>query len=219
MPVVSKSTARTDKMAQAAAKLFARQGYHGTSTREIAYLAGVSENTLFRHFDNKEALFWAAFRTHSADMKFRRDLLDGIVQFDSPEVVLPKIIELFTHAANDMPELMRLIAVASIELHWKAEDFGKTHLSPVLGAINKYVEMNVQSGRFLNLDPTILTAALMSTAIMHPGISRLIGGDRGTYLSTQKASREYARFWLDLLAPRISSNPWMIERLGTEHPD
>ena len=53
MPVVSKSAVRTDQILQAAGKLFASQGYHATSTREIARLADVSENTLFRHFDNK----------------------------------------------------------------------------------------------------------------------------------------------------------------------
>ena len=51
MPVTPKRSVRGDKILQAAGKLFARQGYYGTSTREIARLAGVSENTLFRHFD------------------------------------------------------------------------------------------------------------------------------------------------------------------------
>ena len=60
MPDVLKSSVRTDKILQAAGKLFARQGYHGTTTREIARLADVSENTLFRHFDNKEELFWSS---------------------------------------------------------------------------------------------------------------------------------------------------------------
>jgi AcrR family transcriptional regulator len=218
MTLVSKTTARTDRIAQSAAKLFARQGYHGTSTREIAYLADVSENTLFRHFENKEALFWSAFRAHSAGITFRRDLLEGIAQCDSPEVVLPKIIELFTYTASDRPELIRLIAVAFIELHWKAEAFCQSQLSPVLSAINQYVQMNVQSGKFRNLNPTILTAALMSTALMHPGISRLIGGDKATYLSSQEASRAYARFWLDLLTPKMLANPWLIDQQGGEHP-
>jgi len=59
-----KSYVTSEKIAQAAAKLFANQGYHGTSTREIARLSEVSENTLFRHFENKEELFWSALRSH-----------------------------------------------------------------------------------------------------------------------------------------------------------
>ena len=75
MPSAPRNSERTDKILQAAAQLFARQGYHGTSTREIARLADVSENTLFRHFDHKEDLFWSALRSRSTGLKLRRDLL------------------------------------------------------------------------------------------------------------------------------------------------
>ena len=40
--------------------LFSRQGYHRTSTRDIARLADVSEVTLYRYFEHKEDVFWAA---------------------------------------------------------------------------------------------------------------------------------------------------------------
>src|SRR5215467_11882575 len=38
---------------------FAEKGFHGTTTRELAEAAGVSEALLFKHFTNKEALFAA----------------------------------------------------------------------------------------------------------------------------------------------------------------
>ena len=41
----------------AARTLFARQDYRGTTTREIAQAAGVTEHLLFRHFGSKAALF------------------------------------------------------------------------------------------------------------------------------------------------------------------
>ncbi len=45
-----------DKILQAAQKLFARNGYDGTTTRELAEKAGIAEGTLFRHFTNKKAI-------------------------------------------------------------------------------------------------------------------------------------------------------------------
>ena len=44
------------KILQAALKLFARQGYDGTTTKDLAKLAGVAEGTVFRHFENKKAI-------------------------------------------------------------------------------------------------------------------------------------------------------------------
>lgn len=51
----TESETRT-KILQAAQRLFARQGYDGTSTRDLAQAAGVAEGTLFRHFANKKAI-------------------------------------------------------------------------------------------------------------------------------------------------------------------
>lgn len=44
------------RILQAAKRLFARQGYDGTTTRELAQAAGVAEGTIFRHFESKKAI-------------------------------------------------------------------------------------------------------------------------------------------------------------------
>ncbi|MDX2098804.1 MAG: TetR/AcrR family transcriptional regulator [Leptolyngbyaceae cyanobacterium bins.59] len=54
-PPQSETETRT-RILKAAQKLFARQGYDGTSTRDLAQAAGVAEGTLFRHFTNKKAI-------------------------------------------------------------------------------------------------------------------------------------------------------------------
>ena len=191
-----KHSATTEKIALAAGQLFARQGYHGTSTREIARLADVSENTLFRHFDHKEALFWSALRVHSSGLKLRRDVQEGFAKGDSPEAVLPKVLELLADTASFRPELPRLIAVAFLEFNWKANSFCQEHLSPFLLAISRYLETNIKSGKLRDLDPLMATAALTMTALMHPGISRLIDGRNLPFADSREAGRAYAKFWL-----------------------
>src|SRR5882757_7195120 len=44
---------------KAVRRVFAEQGFDGTTTRELAAAAGVSEALLFKHFPNKEALYSA----------------------------------------------------------------------------------------------------------------------------------------------------------------
>ncbi|MDX1976424.1 MAG: TetR/AcrR family transcriptional regulator [Pseudanabaenaceae cyanobacterium bins.68] len=44
------------KILQSAQKLFSRQGFDGTTTKDLATDAGVAEGTLFRHFTNKKAI-------------------------------------------------------------------------------------------------------------------------------------------------------------------
>jgi AcrR family transcriptional regulator len=46
----------SERLLEAAARIFARDGLSGATTREIARAAGVNEVTLFRHFHTKENL-------------------------------------------------------------------------------------------------------------------------------------------------------------------
>jgi AcrR family transcriptional regulator len=51
----SEAQTRT-RILEAAQRLFASQGFDGTTTRDLAQAAGVAEGTLFRHFPNKKAI-------------------------------------------------------------------------------------------------------------------------------------------------------------------
>ncbi|MBV9552476.1 MAG: TetR/AcrR family transcriptional regulator, partial [Alphaproteobacteria bacterium] len=48
---------RRKTIVDAAVPLFARKGFAGTTTRELAAAAGVSEALLFRHFPSKQSLY------------------------------------------------------------------------------------------------------------------------------------------------------------------
>ncbi|MDY6803658.1 MAG: TetR/AcrR family transcriptional regulator [Cyanobacteriota bacterium] len=52
----SSETETRTKILQAAQKLFARKGFDGTTTKDLARKAGVAEGTIFRHFSNKKAI-------------------------------------------------------------------------------------------------------------------------------------------------------------------
>jgi AcrR family transcriptional regulator len=197
-----KNSSQREKIISAAAQLFARQGYHGTSTREIARLADVSENTIFRHFERKEDLFWSAVRSRCTAVALRRDVAEGMAEGQAPEVIVPKIVEFLSDILNYSPELLRLIAVALLEMQWKADIFCDECLSPAFAAIGQYVKLCVQRGKIRNLDPTMITASLTTMVLVHPWLSRLIEGGATPYTDNRDAGRAYSRFWLEVLNPR-----------------
>lgn len=53
------SEERRQAIVKAVRRVFAEKGFHGTTTRELAKAAGVSEALLFKHFPSKEALYSA----------------------------------------------------------------------------------------------------------------------------------------------------------------
>jgi AcrR family transcriptional regulator len=56
---VERGRATRAQVIEVATRLFAEQGYDGTSIEAVQAAAGVSRGSLYHHFPGKEALFWA----------------------------------------------------------------------------------------------------------------------------------------------------------------
>jgi hypothetical protein len=91
-----------------------------------------------------------------------------------------------------------------VELHWKAEAFCREHLSPIFLVVHQYMAASIKSGEMREVDPSMATAALVSTVFMHSGFARLVDNENTTVADSLKAARAYTKFWLDLLEPHPS---------------
>jgi AcrR family transcriptional regulator len=189
------------RIVHAAVVLFSRQGYHGTSTREIARLAQVSEVTVYRYFERKEDIFWSALDSSFSGVKPRLKVFAPASKCEPPEVMLPRIISLLQDIVSFSPELVRLVAVAFIETHGKAEDACRKHLVQIFTAIDDYLKANIETGRIRNLNPAIATAAIALTTLAQPEISRLTGSVELSQLASRQAIDEYAAFWVKVFLP------------------
>lgn len=57
---------RKQRILEAAARLFAENGFHRTSTRDIAEAADVGEGTIYNYFENKDGLLMALMNSLAA---------------------------------------------------------------------------------------------------------------------------------------------------------
>ena len=104
------------RITRAAVALFSRQGYHGTSTRDIARLADVSEVTVYRYYEHKEDIFWSALASCFSTIKPRLSVLNPSPGLDSPEIILPRIMSLLIDAATFSPDMVRMIPATNRRL-------------------------------------------------------------------------------------------------------
>ncbi len=78
---------------QGAMQVFLKQGYQGSSMDRVATTAGVSKQTLYSHFQDKEGLFLALVE-HMATRKFQ--LVWGSVSMEEPpEILLRQLAQQF----------------------------------------------------------------------------------------------------------------------------
>ncbi|MHC5003475.1 MAG: TetR/AcrR family transcriptional regulator [Planctomycetota bacterium] len=74
---------RRRQLLTVAADVFARHGYHGTTTSRLAEAAGISEPVLYRHFESKQDLFVTLVNEVSEEVITAwRTSLDGV---DDPD--------------------------------------------------------------------------------------------------------------------------------------
>ena len=127
---------RRAEVVEAAIKAFAEGGYAGTSTEEIARIAGVSQPYLFRLFGSKQALFLAAVgRCFERTREEFREAAKHPLPVTDFDPVLAAI-------ANRYAELLRDRTLLRLQLHAYAassdpvvRDFVRAEFASLIAAV------------------------------------------------------------------------------------
>ena len=188
------------RIVEAAAQLFAHNGFKGTTTREIAQLACLNEATLFRYFPRKPELFWAAVESHVARVKLARDTQTSLASDDAPAIVVPLLVSFLLDNLNHQPQLRRLLHVAAFELP-ESDKMIREHLGPIFDMVCAYFKRCAEKGTMRNVEPSLATLGLMGAITAHQGWSKLFTGREAPYADDQQALSAYAILWLNGLLP------------------
>lgn len=138
--------------------LIAKKGRRGTTTREIAELAGVNEATLFRHFGNKDALIETCV-LHYCPSTVLEELLPSLTGGVAED--LHKIARLMIDEMEKLRDL--ILATFAEEEQWAAAGDAAWRSPAVIHDILKqFMAKRVETGE-LEGDPTLLARFFMGT--------------------------------------------------------
>src|SRR5215831_1611020 len=146
---------RRRQIIRTASALFARRGYRGTTTREIAERAGINEALLFRHFPSKEKLYWTIIEEQCGARGCRhkiKEILDSGT--DDAQVFAAIAREFLTRTARDT-ELTRLLWFTALENHKLSQRFFRTFVAVYYEALAGYIRRRVTEGAFRDVDPLL----------------------------------------------------------------
>jgi AcrR family transcriptional regulator len=131
-------TPKQEVILQGAVQVFLRLGYAGTSMDRVAAEAGVSKQTIYSHFQDKEGLFKALMERMTIrrfQAEFHTATLHG-----EPEVLLRQFAETYLNKIvdEDYLALFRVIFAESVRFPELAKLYGRTVIQQGRQLVSNY---------------------------------------------------------------------------------
>lgn len=156
----AKGVARREEILRVALAVFAREGYRGTSLREVAREVGVSLPGLMHYFESKEHLFAAILRERDAvdyeefAAAGSQDAIEGLIAVMRHNRDVPGLVELYL-----------TMAAAAGDAKHPARGFFVDHVTAVRRSIADVVRDRQASGRVAaDLDPEHVARVMVALA-------------------------------------------------------
>lgn len=191
--------ARRLQILRVAMRLFSQRGFVGTTTKEIALAAGVSEAMVFRHFATKEELYSAILDQKACvhdSLDPRTVVAEAIERKDDFAVFEGLALDALEHHDSD-PEFQRLLLHSALEEHELADMFWEKFVRRVYNSLGGYIRARQREGAIVNVEPALVVRAFIGMVMHHSLVNNLWDRKRSLLnISNQKAAREFANLLL-----------------------
>jgi TetR/AcrR family transcriptional regulator len=157
---------RRRQLLDVAIELFSQRGFSGTTTREIAAAAGVTEAIIFRHFATKQDLY-AAILDHANEASGMEKWLpevESAMDAGADARLFRLIVERILEIHRTEPRFERLMLHASLEGH----ELAVMHRDQIMASIGvkllDYIERRQAAGALRSGDPRTIIFAVVGMA-------------------------------------------------------
>ena len=194
---------RRQQILELATELFARQGYEGTTTKQIARRAGINEAIIFRHFPSKQELYWEVIEHQCVLRGKRAKVLELLKSGGSDREVFTAIGEQMLRRDNT---LMRLLLFSALENHELSHRFFRSHVAQYYEILAEHIKQGIAEGRFRRVDPLLAARSFLGMMVYHFQIQELFGGKDFQDFDLHKVSETYVDIWLQGMERRAEKS-------------
>jgi AcrR family transcriptional regulator len=175
--------------------LFSKRGFSGTTTREVARSAGVSEATIFKYFATKEELYAAIIEAKSQTHQLLERLARVAGRKDDAVFLTALARELIARTQAD-PTLMRLLFFSALEGHVLSDMFFQSRLNSVDVFLIRYINERVAAGAFRPVNPAQAARSFIGMVTQHLLLQELFRQKPPPHLTTDRVVGEMVALYL-----------------------
>lgn len=166
-----------DRILAFASEVFARSGYRGASTREIAEYSLVNEVTVFRHFKTKRELFFAVLDVELGKVQLSGDLLGRLAESTNGRAALFGVADVIV--ANLNPRILRLVQFGILEFQEQTDMLIRKHLGEFVAVLAGYLNPWIASGELPARSSKAMVLALLALVAGYRSMERLLPLEKG----------------------------------------
>jgi len=191
------ATERHNQILAVATELFARQGFHGTTVRQVAERAKVNETILYRHFSSKQDLYWAVIEEECHLMAGHQSVVDQLNVCGYAKATFRALsLDLLNRYSADTT-LMRLLLFCGLEARESSERFFETYTAGYYEALAKNIRQRIKSGEFRDVDPLLAARSFVGMVNHYLMVQKLFGGKRYQRFDSQRVAETLTDIWLN----------------------
>jgi AcrR family transcriptional regulator len=191
-----RGTDRRLQIMKVAKELFARRGFDGTTTRQIAERAKVNEAIIFRHFPTKQDLYWAIIEHECEVSAFQKALEERLNSAASDREIFAGIAEDSLRRRAKDSSLARLLLYSALENHQLSQKFFETHVACYYEQLADYIRQRIEAGVFRPVDPLLAARGFLGMVVYHSMIQDLYGQKRVRDFDARQVSEILTDIWL-----------------------
>jgi len=171
-----KADERRQGIIRAAMEVFARNGFGGSTTREIAKNAGISEAMIYSHFRNKQDLYTAIIDEKLQESEPLYYPLDAMRNKDDPRV-FTTIISNYLRRHSEDTTFLRLLLFSALEGHELASMFVAGPVRKFFEFLADYIGERTDEGAFKPVNPEITSRCLLGMVHYFVLLREILGDD------------------------------------------
>ncbi len=195
---------RRSQILRVAIKLFSQRGFSGTTTKEIARAAGVSEAMVFRHFATKSELYHAILDATACEggmkaLPWEENSVErqAIEQGDDYTVFYTFALGALAHHEGNV-DFMRLLFHSALDEHELAQMFFDQFVAQVYEFLSAYISQRQKDGVFREIEPRVVVRAFLGMLIHHSLNNLLWDKERRLLdVTNEEAARNFAEILLN----------------------
>jgi AcrR family transcriptional regulator len=171
-----KSDERRQHIIRAAMDVFARNGFGGSTTREIAKNAGISEAMIYSHFRNKQDLYTAIIDEKLQESEPLYYPLDAMRNKDDPRV-FTTIVSNYLRRHSEDATFLRLLLFSGLEGHELASMFVAGPVRQYFEFLADYIGERIDEGALKPINPQITARCLLGMVHYLVLLREILGDD------------------------------------------